>query len=336
MKTGRNPNMSHMSRTHRINIGFMHEVVSRGQISLCHCRTSDMCADVFTKHFTNKVTWQNCVDNIAHVNPKRMWKSKSSRGEKKALASNPSTTQKHNRTLVEFCCGPNSVLGQPSDAPEGCNVIRLTADDDVTTPRGREKAMKAVESKCCLLWASMPCTGGCPWQHINIKFPGMRAKLRKYYAEFRAIWKCFVEVARKVIERGGHVAVEWPASCAYWSWDCVKEFASEVGLKFVRFDGCALGVVSLKTGLPIRKPWKVATTSDFIVNAFSGRLCTGDHEHTTCRGADAKNSENYSPLFADLVHGALREHSNGRVRHALCCVRVLPRASLPLSLSLSL
>lgn len=119
MKTGRNPNMSHMSRTHRIIIGFMHEVVSRGQISLCHFRTSDMCADVFTKHFTNKITWQNCVDKIAHVNPKRMWKSKGSRGEKKALASNPSTTQKHNRTLVEFCCGPTQCSGNPVMLPMG-------------------------------------------------------------------------------------------------------------------------------------------------------------------------------------------------------------------------
>jgi hypothetical protein len=29
MKSGRNPNMSHMSRTHRIHVGFMHEVVAR-------------------------------------------------------------------------------------------------------------------------------------------------------------------------------------------------------------------------------------------------------------------------------------------------------------------
>ena len=64
------------------------------------------------------------------------------------------------RTLVEFCCGPDSVLGQPTAHNSGCNIIRLTLEDDVTTPKGHAKAMKAVEGKNCLLWASMPCTGG--------------------------------------------------------------------------------------------------------------------------------------------------------------------------------
>jgi len=73
IKTGRNPNMSHMSRTHGINVSFLHEVIASGQVIIRHCKTVDMCADVFTKHFTNQLTWKHVVSNIAHVVPEEMW-----------------------------------------------------------------------------------------------------------------------------------------------------------------------------------------------------------------------------------------------------------------------
>ncbi len=37
-----------------------------------------------------------------------------------------------NRTRIEFCCGQNSKLGQPRIASEGCDVIRITEDFDMT------------------------------------------------------------------------------------------------------------------------------------------------------------------------------------------------------------
>jgi len=84
----------------------------------------------------------------------------------------------------------------------------------------------------------------------------------------------------------------------------VQSFIDKHNLQVVRFDGCALGVKSLKDGTPIRKPWKVATSMKGLVDSLSPYRCDGKHEHVTCRGADAKNSENYSPEMARVVHRA--------------------------------
>ena len=61
-----------------------------------------------------------------------------------------------------------------------CEHIRLTVKEDVTTPEGRNLAIRAVRANNTLLWPSMPCTGGSPWQEINKLKPGGLKRLRKH------------------------------------------------------------------------------------------------------------------------------------------------------------
>ena len=63
------------------------------------------------------------------------------------------------RNIVEFCCGGNSKIGQSKYQRDGCSVTRLTLEDDVATNEGLYKAIEAVRSDSCLLWALIPCTG---------------------------------------------------------------------------------------------------------------------------------------------------------------------------------
>jgi hypothetical protein len=88
-----------------------------------------MCADIFTKHFTNLPKWQQVLANIAHVDVARTWKeaagkpapredAKASAGKLASPASIPI-----DRTIVEFCCSPNSMLGEPSSSTKGCEVV---------------------------------------------------------------------------------------------------------------------------------------------------------------------------------------------------------------------
>jgi hypothetical protein len=79
----------------------------------------------------------------------------------------------------------------------------------------------------------------------------------------------------------------------------VKDFINEHNLKFVRFDGCVLGIKS-RSGKPILKPWKVASTLDELVQGFGKYRCDQKHDHAQCRGADAKLSEAYSPELLKL------------------------------------
>jgi hypothetical protein len=103
-----------------------------------------------------------------------------------------------------------------------------------------------------------------------------------------------------------------------------------------------LGIKS-RTGKPILKPWKIASTLDELIQGFSKYRCDKTHEHAQCRGTDAKVSEAYSPAFAKIVHRAFRKHvqetagSMEKLKSLPCliCVesssRPLPISSLPIS-----
>jgi hypothetical protein len=79
------------------------------------------------------------------------------------------TGEEPQRTIVEFCCEPDSLMGQPTEASCGCLIVRLTEGDDMTSQSGMAKAMAALRSagSSVMLWGSLPCTGGCTWQRVN-------------------------------------------------------------------------------------------------------------------------------------------------------------------------
>ena len=91
------------------------------------------------------------------------------------------------RHIVEFCCSPDSLMGLPTVESRGCRVVRITEADDVTTEEGLAKALHAALLPLCLLWASIPCTGGCPWQRVNAHIPGVAAKIRRHIELFKRI-----------------------------------------------------------------------------------------------------------------------------------------------------
>ena len=118
--------------------------------------------------------------------------------------------------IIEFCCGPQSKIG--NRAPKDCKVIRLTAEDDMTSEKGIEKCMRAIEeapkdeggNSKVLLWASMPCTGGSPWQAINAKYPGHHLLMKAHKLLYDKLWASFEQIAKMVREYGGKIANEWP------------------------------------------------------------------------------------------------------------------------------
>jgi hypothetical protein len=91
--------------------------------------------------------------------------------------------EKTNRTIVEFCCRADSVLGAETAGNKCCHKVRLTEREDMTSSFGIEFALSSVREPNTLLWASIPCTGGSPWMHLNrMKIKGMRKKLAKHLA----------------------------------------------------------------------------------------------------------------------------------------------------------
>ena len=162
-----------------------------------------------------------------------------------------------------------------------------------------------------MLWASIPCTGGSSWQHVNLARHGKstRKKVLQHRKTFREIWKCFEVVADECISSGGKIAIEWHRSCLYWHFKPVKKFIEKHSLLKTRFDGCMYGLTSIQRstyGWPLKKGWTVMTNCVNIVNDLNLR-CDGSHHHALVQGQDTKRTEGYSKDIVLTVHKAWQD-----------------------------
>ncbi len=119
---------------------------------------------------------------------------------------------------MEFCTSPESRLGKM--APPNCEVIRFTIEDDLTSDEGLSKALAAVSDTefQVLLFGALPCTGGSQWQNLNWnRGPDTQDKIRAHWGLFDLLFNNYVKVAAACSQNGGHIAIEWPRACAYWT-----------------------------------------------------------------------------------------------------------------------
>ena len=72
----------------------------------------------------------------------------------------------------------------------------------------------------------------------------------------------------------------------------------------VDFDGCSLGLKS-KKGNPIMKPWRIVTSSQTLVDKLTPYVCSGDHKHDICQGAETVKSGFYPQLMARKIVSGL-------------------------------
>ena len=71
-ETGRNPTTRYLSRTHRVSVAWLHETFSHQDIDLVYEVSSKMCADIYTKAFTDASKWIAACDLINIVDPSRL------------------------------------------------------------------------------------------------------------------------------------------------------------------------------------------------------------------------------------------------------------------------
>ena len=335
LENGKSPTFRHTDKTQRVNLSWLEEQFRRKWYRLVHGPSMMQAADILTKPFTNAEKWKFAVHLLGHSDGKNNGKTNKSNPHSKSQVSHalpaasdessgePAVGPKPSRLIVEVCCSKNSKLSDCSRSKsKGCLVYQFTEENNLVSEDNRREIARKVnqfpKSKLVLIWLSLPCTGGTTWTFINLKHPKAR---RRVISEIRKLWKIWAAMLDFIlmIDREFEIAMEWPTGCRYWKSPKVKKFLEEYQMEKYNFHGCMLGTCS-RDGIPIKKPWTVATTIPELGSSLMKYQCDGSHEHAEGRGVDLKLTELYTWKFVDEVHSSLQPRSAAS-RIALPCVR---------------
>jgi hypothetical protein len=128
---------------------------------------------------------------------------------------------------------------------------------------------------------------------------------------------------------GGHLALELPRHCMYWSQPLLTQFVTNFGLLSAEFDGCMYGLVAKHgddAGQLLLKPWKLVTTSTRLASSITER-CTHNVSHVRIEKRNTKSSETYPHKLAKEVLKAIRIECK---RHVVGVHRVIKHPTSPL------
>ena len=85
----------------------------------------------------------------------------------------------------------------------------------------------------------------------------------------------------------------------------MQRFLADPDVETVDFDGCDFGMQD-KDGVPIRKQWKVATTSKELIDKLSGRKCKHEkgYLHARIEGSVTPTTALYPSEMCEAIVGA--------------------------------
>jgi hypothetical protein len=70
---GHSSALRHCTRTHRIDLGLLHESFEDEHCSLCYCPTDKQSADILTKGFTDAEKWNHAMIGISTMDRNEFW-----------------------------------------------------------------------------------------------------------------------------------------------------------------------------------------------------------------------------------------------------------------------
>ena len=173
-------------------------------------------------------------------------------------------------------------------------MIRITQDDDILSHATRKrvvdevKRIRSMGNKVCipvLIRASVACTGGTAWSHINMNHDTAKGKVKRHRSIYKRIWSAFVDLVNSMEFAKPLIAIEWPRSCTDWNEAAVDKFVIRNNMTSCKFDGCAMDHKDQHALL-------------------HKRVCSCTVQHAEGRGRNLKNTESYTYIMTDLIHKA--------------------------------
>ena len=209
--------------------------------------------------------------------------------------------------LYEYACSDDSIIGQRADQL-GIKVIRLTRSLlDLENQGDVEQAIGQLEeTPGGDVYVSLTCTFFSPLQHLNVAIQGKgyQKKLKKAQKKTLRMLNLAIQFLEIAIKNYGRICVEWPRSSGLWETPEWLAFMKKHNLKYVHFDGCALGLKGRNEQF-LKKPCCIATNDLRVLQYFGQHQCPGDHEHELTQGSNATASAYYTPQFAEVLLEAL-------------------------------
>ena len=141
LESGRSRPFRHTDKTQRLILAWLAEQFGRRHFVLVYVASILQAADIFTKPLSNAEEWDKLIKLLAIVSSPeppilKAEKSLQSKGEPSAVVASSGPQG----ILIEVCCRPNSKLGDT----QGCIVIRITEQDDITFPKTRKRVIDQV------------------------------------------------------------------------------------------------------------------------------------------------------------------------------------------------
>ena len=124
-----------------------------------------------------------------------------------------SVSSSHVRTVVEICCSEDSQMGVKTVESQGCRHVRITVKDDFMKDETVAKIIREIRGEDTILWFSMPCTGGSPWQKYNMKHKSAREKMKGHWKVHKCMWKNFEIICEVAMQKNAFIINEWPDRC---------------------------------------------------------------------------------------------------------------------------
>ena len=294
LTNGSSTQMRHTDRTQRVSFGWLKQQFESNQFDLINVNTNYQAADILTKPFTSPAKWENAI-NLLGMGYDKKTSLAASRGD-----------GDYDRLLVEVCCSEDSKLGQNRQESSGCKIIRITEKDDATKESTINELISNIREfhdqggRKVMIHFSLPCTGGCSWNHINKDNPGGIERIKDHQRLFKRLFSNATWLIEKIEDIGPIITMELPSGTEYWKWNRVKKFLKRNGMEKYSFHGCSFGLRN-KKGDFLKKGWTIASNrSEFQV--FDQHKCSKDHKHGSSRGKDLKEAESYTFEMTDLMH----------------------------------
>ena len=232
--------------------------------------------------------------------------------------------------FIQACCEGNNLIQSIAEGgdktKQKITIHNVTATDDFTLDATVTTVTNLLNGPTDALFFSAPCTGGSPWQRLNIsKSPSLIGKMRRHWALFRKLWKSFEVTAAHAASVGAQIYIEWPRNCAYWKHPKVLRFMQAHGFVHADFDGCMYGLVATHgkhVGVRMLKPWRIACLNSRLPQ-FLNLRCSRDHPHTWCEGQNTITTQQYTPTIAKLILQCVLESGSGTRVAGDACASVI-------------